>query len=371
MPYRHEACTLLRSCASECRVTYLMRILPPCQISSFMREFDAVLRKGFEDLIGKSIEDKWWRVAKLPAKFGGMAMRSGLETFGAQHIVSLAKTSEEVMRIVGHYDACDVANLAVGEWLTKACDGEVTVEQVIEEIRKRENEVVGKGLWRQKGYSVAELCELHAYRRVCELMSSEERIHIKAHSGPGNKWVTVLPLSFKRYDMKSAVWRTSVLKRLRQDVLRVERQCTFCKWCRGDLKGEHAIMCSGGCSRNMRHNTVRDLIAKAVRDVGYRTDKEHGGGLGDHRRPGDVIVYNWRGGKHLLIDVAVINPLCASHASNLIEKGVGGAATAYESTKINTYPDIDFSIYDFVPFIIESCGGVGQAALNFCKELND
>ena len=171
-------------------------------------------------------------------------MRSRLETFGAQHIVSLTKTSEEVMRIVGYYDACDVANLAAGEWLTKACDGEVTVEQVIEEIRKRQNEGVGKGVWRQKGYSVAQLCELHAYIRVCELMSSEERIHIKAHSGPGNKWVTVLPLSFKRYDMKSAVWRTSVLKRLRQDVLRVERQCTFCKWCRADVKGEHAIMCS-------------------------------------------------------------------------------------------------------------------------------
>ena len=39
MPYRHEACNLLRSCASECRVTYLMRILPPCKIASFMREF--------------------------------------------------------------------------------------------------------------------------------------------------------------------------------------------------------------------------------------------------------------------------------------------------------------------------------------------
>ena len=370
MPYRHEACTLLRSCASECRVTYLMRILPPCQIASFMREFDSVLRKGFEDLIGKSIEDKWWRVAKLPAKFGGMAMRSGLKTFGAQHIVSLIKTSEEVCRIVGPYDACGVAKLAAGDWLTIACGGDVTVEQVIEKIQKRENVGVGIGLQRQKDYSVAQLCERHEYSTVCELMYPEESIHIKANSGPGNKWVTVLPLSFKRYDIKSAVWRTSVLKRLRQDVLRVEKQCTFCKWSRGDLKGEHAIMCSGGCSRNMRHNTVRDLVAKAVGDVGYTTDFEHGGGLGDHRRPGDVIVYNWSGGKHLLIDVAVINPLAVSHASDIIEQGVGGAATAYESIKINTYPDIDFSIYDFVPFIIESCGGVGKAALKFCKELD-
>ena len=89
MPFKHEACTLLRSCAAECRVTYLMRILPPSQLALFMEEFDAVLRKGFEDLIGKSIEHKWWRLAQLPAKFGGMAMRSGLRTFGAKNTLCL------------------------------------------------------------------------------------------------------------------------------------------------------------------------------------------------------------------------------------------------------------------------------------------
>ena len=116
---------------------------------------------------------------------------------------------------------------------------------------------------------------------------------------------------------------------------------------------------------------MRDLVAKAVRDLGYRTDIEHGGGLGDQRRPGDVIVYNWHEGKHLLIDVAVINPLGVSHADDLVKDGVGGSATAFESVKKSNYPDIDFSVYDFVPFIIESCGGIGQAALSLCKELED
>ena len=66
-----------------------------------------------------------------------------------------------------------------------------------------------------------------------------------------------------------------------------------------------------------------------------------------------------------------MNPLCVSHSSNLIEQGVGGSATAYESTKVNDYPDIDFSRYDFLPFVVESCGGVGQAALQLCKQLQE
>ena len=80
-----------------------------------------------------------------------------------------------------------------------------------------------------------------------------------------------------------------------------------------------------------------------LRDIGYRTNIEHGGGLGDQSRPGDVIVYNWSGDKHLLIDVAVINPPSVSHSNSLIEEGVGGSATAYENIKRRTYSDIDSS----------------------------
>ena len=79
-------------------------------------------------------------------------------------------------------------------------------------------------------------------------------------------------------------------------------------------------MCGGGSSRVLRHNTIRNIIAKAARDIGYTTDYEHGGGLGDDRRPGDVIVYNWHNGRHLLIDVAVINPLCTTNVDSLYLK---------------------------------------------------
>ena len=59
MPFKHEAYSLLRSCAAECRVTYLMRILPPRQISCFMQSFDKVLREGFEEILGCSLSNRW------------------------------------------------------------------------------------------------------------------------------------------------------------------------------------------------------------------------------------------------------------------------------------------------------------------------
>ena len=65
----------------------------------------------------------------------------------------------------------------------------------------------------------------------------------------------------------------------------------------------------------------------------------------------------------------MINPQCSSHQPKLISEGVGAAATTYEQVKERTYSDLDFTKYDFLPFIIEASGGMGKAAHGFCMEL--
>ena len=72
MPHKHEAATLLRSTAAVCRVVYLMRILPPSQISIFITRFDTLVRSGFEQIVGIPMNDLWWEIAKLPPQYGGM-----------------------------------------------------------------------------------------------------------------------------------------------------------------------------------------------------------------------------------------------------------------------------------------------------------
>ena len=56
------------------------------------------------------------------------------------------------------------------------------------------------------------------------------------------------------------------------NVFPCQKHCKFCKggWC--DIKGDHATMCGGGSSRNLRHNNMRNIIAKAARDVGFKAD---------------------------------------------------------------------------------------------------
>ena len=74
--------------------------------------------------------------------------------------------------------------------------------------------------------------------------------------------------------------------------------------------------------------------------------------------------------KHLLIDVANIDPTAHAHKYDLFKGGVSWAATCYEKRKWDRYPDIDSSRYVFMPFILETHGGASRVAINFCKELD-
>ena len=68
---------------------------------------------------------------QLTPMFGGMSMRSGLTSYGAQHIVSLAKLGNVVKRIVGEYDVLQEADQETGTWLDEMCSEKVSIEELV------------------------------------------------------------------------------------------------------------------------------------------------------------------------------------------------------------------------------------------------
>ena len=114
-------------------------------------------------------------------------------------------------------------------------------------------------------------------------------------------------------------------------------------------------MCAGGAFNILKHNNIRNIISKAVREIGLRTQLEPGGVICDQRSPGDVTVRSWCGGRHLLVDVRIINPLALFHSQVPVKHGVGSSATAYENSKRQLYTDLDDIEFEFVPFVVETC----------------
>ena len=63
MKHLHECFTLLRSCASACKMTHLMRAVPLQQLTKFLDGFDALLKKAMEKLLRHDLKAHQWRPA--------------------------------------------------------------------------------------------------------------------------------------------------------------------------------------------------------------------------------------------------------------------------------------------------------------------
>ena len=163
MTHRHEAFTLLRSC-----------VLPPRQAEPFIKQYDRLLRQGLEKILDiPHLEPKWWRVAKLPAKYGGLGLRSGLSTLGAQHTVSLVKCTKGVRRFIPNFEPRKIIEQETKEWLSEKLENaNIDVPLLIKKIEDRgpnptddpnsqENPTTSAS-----NDSLAQLCELFEEKRV-------------------------------------------------------------------------------------------------------------------------------------------------------------------------------------------------------------
>ena len=169
----------------------------------------------------------------MTAKYGGIALRSGLITYGAQNLCSLAKSAKNVDKIVGGREVIAIAQRDTSLWLEKARDEKTDIDKSMREVqgggaspRNDNDNALGRV---NCHYSLARLCELLEPKRVKALTSKKEKVHIEAQSGQHHLWITQLPLSFKKYALTSPGWRTAARKKLMVNVFPFHSHCAFCK----------------------------------------------------------------------------------------------------------------------------------------------
>ena len=175
-----------------------MRILPPGQISDFITQFDMALREGYENLLGTPIDEIWWEIAKLPPKYGGMGWPTGLHTFGAHYISSLAKTGNALKSLIPSYNPEEIAIRETNHWLHEVGPATIDAKEAFRSVQNIGNHNLP---WLEKGLSIAQQCDIWRWKKVRALLTHQELNHVLAHSGSTNWWVTCPPLSWKHWNM--------------------------------------------------------------------------------------------------------------------------------------------------------------------------
>lgn len=172
--------------------------------------------------------------------------------------------------------------------------------------------------------------------------------------------------------MEPVHFRLELLRRLLRDLHTEDTFCNFCDQI-SDAKGRHDIMCSCGGDRTIRHNAVRNLCGSLAGQAALHPvlekpallppSPEHPNANG--RRPADVFLPTWFGGRPAALDFAVTCP-CRRDLLHTSAQTAGAAAALYAGRKrtfLDTEADCERQGMCFVPMVAESSGGWHADAL--------
>ena len=89
--------------------------------------------------------------------------------------------------------------------------------------------------------------------------------------------------------------------------------------------------------------------------------------LNDGRRPGDLFITAWNGGRSLALDISVTSPVAGSWIREAA-RSAGYAANLRSEQKMRKYQDIrDF---DFLPLVVETFGKWSLESIRFVSRLS-
>ena len=136
-------------------------------------------------------------------------------------------------------------------------------------------------------------------------------------------------------------------------------RCPHCPDHQLDPLGHHALTCQRGGDAVLRHNSLRDVVARFCHRARLGGQLEVGGGTeadGSRSRPADYLVPNWSTGKPAAFDITVTSPL---NPISLPEaKVTGGSAARMAEMRKHTSNDPKCRALGWVciPLAVETYG---------------
>ena len=122
-------------------------------------------------------------------------------------------------------------------------------------------------------------------------------------------WLTCAPIPALGLHMRGPEFVVAVKFRLGLNIYDKAGKCPSCGK-ESDELGDHGMVCGTGGESISRHNALRDAIFDTAASAGLAPLKEERALLpGNNRRPADILLRHWCGGKDAALDVTITHPL--------------------------------------------------------------
>ena len=197
--------------------------------------------------------------------------------------------------------------------------------------------------------------------------------HVNLSCLPGSSaWLAAHPVDDGRA-IDSPLFQVALKRRVRAPIFQSEEYCPLCGEIL-DVWGDHALVCSCGGDRTIRHNAVRNVVYDEAVGAGTRPEREKAGLLparpgadglpanlngAQGRRPADVWLPRGSSGQAEALDFAVSSGL-QSELFRASADEPGFVFHRYEQMK-RSYKDTaqicQAAGFKFTPFVFEAHGG--------------
>jgi hypothetical protein len=346
----HTEYVLLRSCLALPKLSFLLRATDTSNHQDHLQEFDRVTRESLTRILGAPVGNRAWQQAKLPVAMGGMGLR-GAENHAPAAYAASVLASQPLARTLLHRRLNEGAE-----------PQSILPQQVLDALsaaqgeEAREEELVGVPQ-RQLGMKI----DLQQQKILLDGVGREE-VREKARLGSlalphAGDWLNTAPLTALGLHLRQAEFVLVVKYRLGMKVYEKEGPCPACLR-PSDRLGDHALSCGTGGERISRHNHLRDAIYETAVAAGLGPTKEGRFLLpGADRRPADVLIPNWTGGRDTALDVTVVNPLQAATLAGAATTPGHGLTFAYTRKVRGAEEDCRRQGIAFLPMAAESFGG--------------
>ena len=344
-----DALILLRVSFSAPRVQHLLRCSPSADHPA-LQSFDDLLRSAVCNITNCDLTDMQWLQASLPIKDGGLGIRR-------------------------------VSTLALPAFLASAAGTQSLQATILSESQSVPDEVFEKCLltWNQSGLPQPEapLNKKQSYwdrpgidcvkAQIKESMTdaTSHARFLAALADHSGDWLLALPIAQCGLKLDNEAVRVAVSLRLGLN-LGAPHICRCGTLV--DATGLHAFVCKHAPGRIIRHQSLNDVVTRALIRATYPSSKEPSGlSRQDGKRPDGMTLVPWQAGKLLIWDVTVISVLARSYV-NIASQGTGRAVELAAARKEEKYANLS-SDYIFKPLAFENLGALNQSAYDFFSSL--
>ena len=301
----------------------------------------------------------------LPVRLGGLGLRSAFRHSAAAFLSSRSNTRELCMSI----DPCFVVSPADDEAIVAAIplynDSVSTADATSIANLSEQHKISQK--------SLSARVDARAQEGLLATADVSGQARIQAAAAPhAGAWLAAQPASGLDQRMSHADFATASKLILGLPILPADSWCPRCDQVM-DRRCAHAMACMSGGDALALHNELRDSFYIKFLSAGLSCEHEQPGLLPDdpRRRPGDLFLPAWPGGRPVALDFAVTCPLQLSTLRGAATAQLA-AATEYEAFKFgdrDTAARCHEQGIRLIPMVAESLGGWGHEAQAVFKTL--